>query len=200
MSSYTLKEGMCMAIESISGVNSYSHMAVGAVSFSKSGLKTETIRKLKALGIDPASVKTEAEAQNRIAEAERQKKVEQNLSVQPHQSASSIDMKQLHDDIKSLGDKLGINVQTINDLDKIADTLKLGVDEFVKGASAQTNISDKATVKLGNGTEVKEDPKKIQSDYQDIKERIDEAKTAKNSMFAGQDMLAMMNKYALGIS
>lgn len=189
-----------MSVNSISGISSYSYTAVSAISSSTSGLKPETIKKLKELGIDPNSVKTEAEAQTRITQAEKQKKAQQSQSVQPQQSSSNVDMKQLHDDIKSLGDKLGINVDTISDLDKVADTLKVGVDEFVKGASAQTNVSDKAVVKLGNGTEVKENPQKIQGDYQDIKDRIDEVKNAKNSMFAGQDMLAMMNKYALGIS
>ena len=187
-----------MSVNAISGVNSYSAMAISAISSCTSGLKPETIKKLKALGIDPSTVKTEAEAQSRIAQAEKQKQNTQ--SVQPQQSSSNVDMKQLQDDIKTLGDKLGIDTTTIKDLDKVSDTLKAGVDEFVKGASAQTNVSDKANVKLNNGTEVKEDPRKIQSDYQDIKDRIDQVKNAKNSMFAGQDMLAMMNKYALGIS
>lgn len=189
-----------MSVNAISGVNSYSAMAISAISSSTSGLKPETIKKLKALGIDPSTVKTEAEAQSRIAQAEKQKQTQNTQSVQPQQSSSNVDMKQLQDDIKALGDKLGIDTTTIKDLDKVSDTLKAGVDEFVKGASAQTNVADKASVKLNNGTEVKEDPRKIQSDYQDIKDRIDEVKNAKNSMFAGQDMLAMMNKYALGIS
>ena len=105
-----------MSVNAISGVNSYSAMAISAISSCTSGLKPETIKKLKALGIDPSTVKTESEAQSRIAQAEKQKQNTQ--SVQPQQSSSNVDMKQLQDDIKTLGDKLGIDTTTIKDLDK----------------------------------------------------------------------------------
>lgn len=189
-----------MGIEAISGVNSNMSSTVsGIMSIGSNGLPDDIIKKLKELGIDPTTVKSVSEAKTLIAQAEQTKQNKQSSQVQPQQQSSpNIDMKQLNDDIKVLGDKLGINVELINDKQELLDKLDAGVKEFVQGASAQSNMSD-VSVKLKNGTEVKDNPQQMQADFNSIKDRIEQLENAKASMFAGQDMLAQMNRMALGI-
>lgn len=187
-----------MGIDAVSSVNSNMMYAVSAVKMGGSHLSEELIKKLKQLGIDPSTVKSESEARALISQAEKSQKTQQSSQVQPQQSSPNIDMKQLNDDIKALGDKLGINVSTITDRNELLDKLEKGVNEYVKGASAQANMSDVA-VKISNGTEVKGNPQQMQADFNSIKDRVEELEKAKTSMFAGQDMLAQMNRLALGI-
>lgn len=188
-----------MGIEAISGVNSHMSSAVsGIMSIGSNVLPDDIVKKLKELGIDPTTVKSVSEARTLIAQAEQTKRNKQTSQVQPQQSSPNIDMKQLNDDIKTLGDKLGINTDLIKDRQELLDKLDAGVKEFVQSASAQSNMSD-ISVKMKNGTEAKGNSQQMQADFNSIKDRIEELENAKTSMFAGQDMLAQMNRMALGI-
>ncbi len=188
-----------MGIESISSVNANMSSAVsGIMSIGSGRLPDDIIKKLKELGIDPTTVKSVSEARTLIAQAEKSKQNKKHAPVQTQQSTPNIDMKQLNDDIKALGDKLGINVSAMGNQSEVIDKLEKGLNEYVKGASAQANMSNVA-VKLSNGTEVKGNPQQMQADFNSIKDRVDELEKSKNSMFAGQDMLAQMNRLALGI-
>lgn len=189
-----------MGIDAISSVNGNMTSAVsGIMSIGSGRLSDDIVKRLKELGIDPTTVKSVSEARTLIAQAERTKQNKQTSQVQtPQQSSPNIDMKKLNDDIKALGDKLGINVDVISDRKELMDKLEQGVKEFVKGASAQSNMSD-ITVKISTGKDVKGNAQQMQADFNSIKDRVDELEKSKNSMFAGQDMLAQMNRLALGI-
>lgn len=189
-----------MGIDAISSVNGNMYSAIsGIMSICNGNLPEDIIKKLKELGIDPTTVKSVSEAKTLIAQAEKNKQPQQTSQVQTQQQSSpNIDMKQLNDDIKALGDKLGINVDVISDRKELMDKLEQGVNEFIKGASAQANMSD-ITVKISTGKDVKGNAQQMQADFNSIKDRVDELEKAKNSMFAGQDMLAQMNRLALGI-
>ena len=56
--------------------------------------------------------------------------------------------------------------------------------------------------KVGAVTDKKidEKPEDLKADLQDIKTKYEDVESAKNTAFAGQDMMAMLNKIALGIS
>ena len=72
-----------MDINAISSVNMYQTTAVQSVgAVQMGGLSKETIRKLKELGIDPNTVKTEAEAQALIAQAQKAKNSNNGQRVQ----------------------------------------------------------------------------------------------------------------------
>ena len=187
-----------MGMDSVSKISAQMVYAVNAVHMSGAGLSEETIKKLRELGIDPTTVKSEAEARTLIAQVEKSKKAHNVANAQPQIQSANVDIKQLNDDIKKLGDKLGIDVKSIKDNDVLLNTLEAGVKEFVNGASVQANKSD-ATVKLKNGTEARGNSYQMEVDFNSIKDRIEELENAKKARFAGQDMLAAMNRMALGI-
>lgn len=193
-----------MKIDSISNISSNMVYAVNAVHLDMPQLSEELIRKLKELGIDPKTVKTEAEARALIAQAEKQ----QNINyVQPQGFNPNVDMKELHDDIKKFGDKFGVDVKTINSLKDIVDRFDVIVKEF-KDASVQNKkiavdipVTDKdeKAVRMSTGVLVVDKPDTIDVEFKSIKERVEKVEQAKNAMYAGQDMLAMMNRIQLGI-
>lgn len=197
-----------MGIEAISGVSSNMTSAVSAVHLGGSQLSEELIKKLKALGIDPSSVKSAEEAKTLIAQAEKQQAPKQTAQTQqePQIASPNVDMKTLNEDIKTLGDKLGIDVTTIKDLKTVVDSLDVAVKEYVTAAAAQTNKTATAQadnvqkgIKISTGAEIVDKLENIQADFKDIKDRVDKVEQSKTSMFAGQDMLAMLNRMALGI-
>jgi hypothetical protein len=191
-----------MGIDAISGVSGNMTYAVNAVSMSNcSYLSDELIKKLKELGIDPTTVSSEEEARTLIAQAEQSKnnqQAQQSASAQPQIQSPNVDMTELNNDIKALGDKVGVNVEQLKDPDELLNALEVAVKEYTKSASAQSNVSDMA-VKANSSFGVQENSDKIQKDFDSIKERLEKIENSKNSMFAGQDMLAMMNRMALGI-
>lgn len=201
-----------MGIDAISGVNGNMTSAISAIHFGGSQLSEELIKKLKELGIDPTTVKSESEARALIAKAEHNQQTQQaaqpQQTQQPQVASPKVDMRQLNEDIKALGDKLGIDVTTIKDKDEVIDKLDMAVKEYTTAAAAQSNTNATAEidktqaqkgVKISTGAEIVDRPENVQAEFKDIKDRVDELKQAKASMFAGQDMLAMMNRMALGI-
>lgn len=204
-------KGVCMGMDGISSVNSNMMYAVNAVHFGHNNLSEELIKKLKQLGIDPSTVKSEAEARALIAQAEKQQATNQptrtqQAQVQPQIESPNVDLKKLNDDIKKMGDKLGIDVTTIKSPKDIVDRFDVTIKEFTAAASAQSNKNAMASVdnntkgvKISTGAEIVDKPEVVQADFKSIKDRVEELENAKNAMFAGQDMLAIMNRIKLGI-
>ena len=202
-----------MGMDGISNISANMMYAVSAVHFGHNNLSEELIKKLKQLGIDPSTVKSEAEARALIAQAEKQQSTNQpartqQAQVQPQFSSPNVDLKKLDDDIKKMGEKLGIDVKIIKNPNDIVDKFDAAIKEFTVAASAQSNKNTMAPVennnnakgvKISTGAEIVDKPETIQADFKYIKDRVEELEKSKNAMFAGQDMLAMMNRMALGI-
>lgn len=206
-----------MGLYGISSVNSNMTSYVSSFHFCENRLSEELIRKLIQLGIDPSKVQNNAEAQKLIAQAEKEKKVEKTQPAQNKESKSNqfqqlnianpnVDMKQLNDDIKTLGEKLGIDVKTIGTLKDIVNKFDVTIKEFTTAAAAQSNKNTTAQfdniqrgVKISTGAEIKDKPETIQTEFKDIKDRVDKLEQATTAMFAGQEMIAMLNRMALEI-
>ncbi len=195
-----------MGLDSISNVSANMVYAVNAVHLGAHQLSEELIKKLKALGIDPTTVKSETEARALIAQAEKRQNTAQVQSFEPKAPTSEVDRKKLHDDIKNFGDKVGIDVKLIKTLKDIVDRFDAVVKEYTVAASAQANKNmsvgnnkNEYAIKISTGAEISEKPEILQADFKSIKERVDKIEQEKNNMFAGQDMLAMMNRMKLGI-
>ncbi len=212
-----------MGLYGISSVNSNMTSYVSSFHFCENRLSEELIRKLIQLGIDPSKVQNNAEAQKLIAQAEKEQKVEKTQDIQETQPAQNkesksnqfqqlnianpnVDMKQLNDDIKTLGEKLGIDVKTIGTLKDIVNKFDVTIKEFTTAAAAQSNKNATAQfdniqrgVKISTGAEIKDKPETIQTEFKDIKDRVDKLEQATTAMFAGQEMIAMLNRMALGI-
>ena len=187
-----------MGIDAISGISSYNTSAVSAVSMKNGGLSEETIKKLKALGIDPTKVKSESEAQALIAKAQNGQKSQSIAQINIPQE-STVDVYKLKTDIKDLSKKVGVDVSSSKTFEEAVNKLEVGVNEYTKATSGQANAAISTKKIQNNDVHVKPKKEDIQIEFKDIKHRVDEAKNAKNAMFAGQDMMSVLNRMSLGI-
>ena len=189
-------------VNSISSIGSNFASAIPAVSFSCNQLSEDLIKRLKELGIDPTKVSSNAEARNLIAQKEKELKAQQNLQVQGEQQqkpSSTVDMRQLKDDIGDLGEKIGINPDTIKDLSKIVDAYQVGVSNYVEAAKKSTGMQGVDKAQKTSNIDLKEKPENIQAAFVSIRDRVNTVENEKKAAFQGQDMLALLNKLQLGL-
>lgn len=188
-------------VNSISGIGSNFTTAVPAVSFGCKQLNADLIRRLKELGIDPTKVSSESQARELIAQKERELNAQQNTQVLGEQQkpSSTVDMRQLKDDIGDLGKKLGINPDSIKDLSKVVDALQVGVDNYVDAAKKSQGIQGTNNAQKTSNIDAKDKPENIKEAFVSIRDRVNTVKNEKKAAFQGQDMLALLNKLQLGL-
>ncbi len=188
-------------VSSISGISANITTAVPAVSFGCNQLSEDLIRRLKELGIDPTKVTSAAQARTLIAQKEKELKAQQGQQIQGEQQkpSSTVDMRQLKDDIGDLGKKIGINPDSIKDLSKIVDAFQVGVSNYVAAAKESTGLQGVNNARKASNIEIKEKPENIQAAFVSIRDRVNTVENEKKAAFQGQDMLAMLNKLQLGL-
>ena len=89
----------------------------------ESTLSDATKKKLEALGIDPSSVTSESEAQQKIKEAQAAQ------AAQNAQPAADTSMKTVEDNAKSLASKLDISLEQDAKIDDIMDAISAKITE-----------------------------------------------------------------------
>ena len=155
-------------MSSISSISSTQSMAVSA--YKSEELSSSTKMKLEALGIDPSSVTSEAQAQQLIAQAEATK----------HQQNSQ---QQLISEAKELAAKVGVTVASDDTLDDITG-----------------NIADKiqAMMDTGDPSKIKA-AQEYQSQLASISDEADSITNTQQNIFNAMNMISVSNKYALGL-
>lgn len=198
--------GVCiMGIDPISKVNANMIYAVNAVHFCANHLSEELIKKLKELGIDPNTVKSEEEAKALISQKEKQKETKNVQQCKPKIASANIDMIKLNFDIKELGDKLNINVKAFKELTDLVDKFDAIVKEYETVSFTQSNknifdkINNPQSNKISTGAEIIDKPENIKAEFYAIKERVEKIEETKKTNFAALDMVAAMNKLSLGL-
>ena len=163
---------------SISSINS---LQAGAISTYKTEeLSSTTKLKLEALGIDPSTVTTEAQAQTLIAQAEAAK--QQNNAGQQQQGGNSSE-QELLSEAKNLATEVGVTVSSNDSLDDIVD-----------------NISKEIQVMLNSGDQSKiSSAQSYQAQLASISERADAIQDTQQNIFNAMNMISVSNKYALGL-
>ena len=163
---------------SISSINS---LQAGAISTYKTEeLSSTTKLKLEALGIDPSTVTTEAQAQTLIAQAEAAK--HQNNAGQQQQGGNSSE-QELLSEAKNLATEVGVTVSSNDSLDDIVD-----------------NISKEIQVMLNSGDQSKiSSAQSYQAQLASISGRAESIQSTQQNIFNAMDMISVSNKYALGL-
>lgn len=163
---------------SISSINS---LQAGAISTYKTEeLSSTTKLKLEALGIDPSTVTTEAQAQTLIAQAEAAK--QQNNAGQQQQGGNSSE-QELLSEAKNLATEVGVTVSSNDSLDDIVD-----------------NISKEIQVMLNSGDQSKiSSAQSYQAQLASISGRAEAIQSIQQNIFNAMDMISVSNKYALGL-
>ena len=163
---------------SISSINS---LQAGAISTYKTEeLSSTTKLKLEALGIDPSTVTTEAQAQTLIAQAEAAK--QQNNAGQQQQGGNSSE-QELLSEAKNLATEVGVTVSSNDSLDDIID-----------------NISKEIQVMLNSGDQSKvSSAQSYQAQLASISGRAETIQSTQQNLFTAMDMISVSNTYALGL-
>lgn len=165
----------------MTSISSISSLQAGAISTYKTEeLSSTTKLKLEALGIDPSTVTTEAQAQALIAQAEAAK--QQNNAGQQQQGGNSSE-QELLSEAKNLATEVGVTVSSNDSLDDIVD-----------------NISKEIQVMLNSGDQSKiSSAQSYQAQLASISGRAEAIQSTQQNIFNAMDMISVSNKYALGL-
>ncbi len=187
-----------MAIN-FSAIN-YSISAVSSIS-SGAHLDEATIRKLKALGIDPSKVQSKQQAETLIKQAEEQQKAQAASSNQQVSQIGSYDAQmqsvrekgaKLTLDIKDLAGKVGVTLSP-------TDSMKVSLEKIEAKIKEITSNKNASKTDLSSTQKVNATPEELHFKLQELKTRCQELESANSSMYVGQDMMAMLNRMSLGI-
>ncbi|MBR1754837.1 hypothetical protein IJ732_08390 [bacterium] len=140
----------------------------------KDAVTDETLKKLEELGIDPSTIKTETEAQQRIKEAES---AQANTSAQPPVQSLDTAVKNL----RELAEKIGIHVEKGDDIQRLTDTIDRRIREFEK--QVENDI----------GTERKEMVESARRWYREIKNDLEHALNEEKKVTKNLEMMATYN-------
>jgi len=156
--------------DSINAINSAAFQKKGETAQDK--IKPETKKKLEALGIDPSKIKTETEAQKKIKEVES---VQANQSVQQGYQANP--MQQVFTDAKKLAETIGIQVDKIDNLDKLFDKMDKTIKDFENQARNDVDDDRRNMVSI-----VRQEYEKIHAQYLSAQADSQKITTNLNSM------------------
>ena len=165
-----------------SSISSLSSSQAGAVStYQNNTLSAATKQKLEALGIDPSSVTSEAQAQALISQAEATQH-QQNANSENNGGGNSSE-QELMSEAKSLATAVGASVSSDDTLDDIINNIDTKIQ-------AMLNSGDENQFKLAQG---------YQSQLASLSERADTVTSTQNNIFNAMNMVSVSNKYALGL-
>ena len=142
-------------------------------------LSSSTKQKLEALGIDPTTVTSEAQAQSLIAQAEATKH-QQNSGQQQGGNSSE---QELLSEAKDLASKVGAAVSSNDTLDDI-------IDNIAEEIQIMLNSGDQSQISQAQG---------YQAQLAEISDRTDSIQTTQQNIFNAMNMVSISNKYALGL-
>lgn len=166
-------------------INSISTTSVNYSDISQlSKISEATKRKLQALGIDPSSVTSEAQAQTLIASAQQRQQVQQTQQSSNEKKTTSSE-SELISQAKTLASKMGVSVSSNESLSDILSTLSSKISSM----SAQAN---------GDAVKLQE-IKQFQSELYSIQSQYSTVQQNDNSLYTAMNMTANMNKYMLGL-
>ena len=159
-------------MSSISSISSSQSMALSAYKIEE--LSTSTKMKLEALGIDPSSVTSEAQAQQLIAQAE---------ATKHQQQGGKSSEQELISEAKELASKVGVTVSTNDTLDDITGNI-------AEEIQAMMDTGDPSKIKAAQ---------QYQSELAAISDEANAITNTQQNIFNAMDMISVSNKYALGL-
>lgn len=166
---------------SVSSVSSQTTQAAAAqTTQKKSDLSESTKRQLEALGIPVTDGMTEAQAQTKIQEAQRQEAAENGDN-----EGQNLSETEVLADAKSLAARVGVSYEEDESVTEILDKISEELDAMIDEAG--------------------ENPQEINTileyyrELTSLDDQYDSIQTAQNSMYAAMNMVSTNNKIALGL-
>jgi hypothetical protein len=144
-------------------------------------LSEETKRKLKALGIDPTTVTSEAQAKKLIEKAEANSSVKETTKTEDKSVSTS--ESEVLTKAKNLAQKMGVKLSKNMSIDEILKSISEKISEML-------NSEDDGAQELAKG---------FQQEFSEISNEYTPVKQNQNSMYAMLTQSANINKYMLGL-
>jgi len=159
----------------MSSVENVSSYILGGYSISSKGnsLSEETLRKLEALGIDVASVKSETEAKKLIQQAEEEQE-------QQNSTGDTSKQETLFEKVKSLARKVGLNVSENEDFENVFSKISSKIEDL-KGDG------------YGSGYNI------LQSEYEMLELQYNSEIKGGSSLLSALDILGQSNRMGIGL-
>ena len=164
---------------SISSVNAGSTAAT-EVATKKSTLSNSTKNELEALGITATDGMTEAEAQEKIAQAQQEENAENGDEQQGNSSESEILA-----DAKTLAAQVGIPVASDADVSEILDDIGAELETMLEDADGNPAVLSQLSSYLSQLTNLDDQYETLQS--------------AQSSFYSAMNMVSTNNKITLGL-
>lgn len=164
-------------------------MSINAVGFGSgyySGsnvLSEETRRKLRALGIDPSTVASEAQAQILIAKAQNIQAVQKTVKTNAQNSCTS--EQELRYKAKMLALKIGVSIKNETPLEEILKLISVKLEQL-------SEDTDSKPQKINFINACKEELAQISNQYSVVKQNV-------NAVYASMNFNADINKMILGL-
>lgn len=165
-----------MTINGISSVNS------SGICANQSKISDSTKRKLQALGIDPTTVTSEAQAQTLINAAQARQQIQKTSNESNSKNTCSSE-SELISKAKSLASQMGVSVSSTESLSDILSKLTARISSMSGEKNANVKELQKFQAEISS----------IQSEYSTVQNN-------ENSMYSAMNYAANMNKYALGLN
>ena len=167
-----------MSVNSLASLGGYCISGVSTLSES-------TKRKLQALGIDPSSVTSEAQAQSLINAAQTRQQVQKANNESNSKNTCSSEAE-LISRAKSLASKLGVSVSNNSPLTEILGSISSKINSL----SNQSSTEGYNIQKL----------QQFQAELYSIQNEYSTVKQSQNSMYTAMNLTANMNKFSLGLN
>lgn len=163
---------------SVNSISSFS----GQTQTTTSKLSEATKQKLQALGIDPTSVTSEAQAQTLITAAQSRRQVQKTNNENNSKNTCSSE-SELISRAKSLAAQMGVSVSSTESLSDILSKLT----SRISAMSGQKNANVK-------------DLQKFQAEISSIQSEYSTVQSNEDSMYTALNYTANMNKFTLGLN
>lgn len=164
---------------SINGVSSFGGYGILG---QHSRLSESTIRKLQALGIDPTTVSSEAQAQTLINAVLQKQQVQKTTNESNSKNTCSSETE-LISRAKNLASQMGVKISTQDTLTEIINKLTSQLSSL----SGQNN---------GNTKELQQ----YQAEISSIQNKFSSVIQNQNSMYVALNLTANLNKFTLGLN
>ena len=163
---------------SINSISSMSSNASFSLSSSSQRLTDATKKELEALGLDTASIKTEAQGQALLKTAKDQ----MAQKAQPS-GTEQVSESKMRSEIMALASQLGVSASKLDDIDSILKSIKTKLEKMK--AESVSDVDKTANVSA------------YQAQYDSLEKENESVSKSQSMLSSSMNNMAMMNKILL---
>lgn len=176
---------------SVNAIGSSISSASGVSSSSSTAITDATKKKLEALGIDTSKIKTEAEGQQKLKEAQASQASQASQAAQGPQSkqqqSAASQMEEITDQVTTLAAEVGVTISSNDQLSDVMNSISARISEMTVQAGQDTQ-------KLQIVSLYQNELSAISGEYQSFQAQQQATQSSQSQLAGGMDSLASYNK------